>query len=80
MTDIERKMGLYRQMFYCNVPGDRDPNYIKAESLRIELIAGGLSWEQQDYIMDKMAVNDWREVGINSACSNTLQNWKHCHN
>ena len=60
--DIQRKMELYKSMFYCNVRGDRDPNYIKADSLRIELIAGGLNWQQQDYVMDKMQPNEWREV------------------
>ncbi len=55
-------MDLYKMMFYCNVRGDRDANYVKAESLRIELIAGGLSWDQQEYIMDRMKVNQWREV------------------
>lgn len=62
LTDIERKLELYRSMFYCNIPGDRNANYIKAESLKIELMAGGLNWDQQDYIMDRMAVNEWREV------------------
>ncbi len=57
-------MALYKAMFYCNQEGDRDPNYIKAESLKIELIAGGLSWPQQDYVMEKMKPNEWREVGF----------------
>ena len=64
LIDIQRKMELYKAIFYCNVQGDRDPNYIKAESLQIELIAGGLSWEQQQYVMEKMQPNSWREVRI----------------
>ncbi|ELT92842.1 hypothetical protein CAPTEDRAFT_224063 [Capitella teleta] len=64
LTDIERKIELYRAMFYCNVPGDQNANYIKAESLRIELMAGGLNWDQQEYIMERMAVNDWREISF----------------
>ena len=26
LIDIERKMDLYKSMFYCNVPGDRYSN------------------------------------------------------
>lgn len=62
LADIERKLQLYKQMFYCNSSGDRDPNYIKCESLMIELIAGGLSWQQQDYVMSQLRPNSWREV------------------
>ena len=62
LTDIERKMALYKAMFYCNNPGDRNPNYIKADSLRIELMAGGLNWDQQEYVMDQMQPSAYREV------------------
>lgn len=49
-------------MFYCNAESDRDANFIKAESLRIELIAGGLNWKQQDYIMERLQPNAFFEV------------------
>ena len=55
-------MDLYRAMFYCNAESDRDANFIKAESLRIELIAGGLNWKQQDYIMERLQPNAFFEV------------------
>ena len=51
-------------MFYHNRRGDRDGNYIKADSLKIELIAGGLNWKQQQHIMNKMEVNNWGEVNV----------------
>ena len=66
MADIERKIALYRAMFECNVSGDRDPNYIKSESLMIELIAGGLNWQQQEYVIGQLEPNEWKEVGIYS--------------
>lgn len=62
LMDIERKMDLYKAMFYCNVSSDRDANFIKADSLRIELIAGGLNWKQQEYIMDRLQPNHFNEV------------------
>uniref|UniRef100_A0A1I8G0Z9 SAP domain-containing protein n=1 Tax=Macrostomum lignano TaxID=282301 RepID=A0A1I8G0Z9_9PLAT len=58
LIDIERKLALYRAMFYCNIPSDRDPNYIKLDSLRIELMAGGLNWRQQEFIIDKLQPNE----------------------
>lgn len=64
ITDIERKMRLYKNMFYCNTQGDRNSNYIRADSLRIELMAGGLDWEQQNYVMDKMNPNEWKEISF----------------
>ena len=64
LIDIHRKMALYKAIFYCNACSDRDPNFIKAESLQIELIAGGLSWDQQQYVMEKMKPNAWREVRL----------------
>ena len=62
LADIERKLMLYKEMFYCNNKGDRDPNYIKCDSLMIELIAGGLTWQQQDYVMTQLRPNTWHEV------------------
>ena len=64
MADIERKLNLYKMMFFANTKGDRDPNYIKCESLMIELIAGGLSWQQQDYVMAQLRPNTWHEVSV----------------
>jgi len=55
-------MELYRNMFYCNVSSDRDPNYIQVDSLRIDLMAGGLNWKQQEYIMGKLNPTEWDEV------------------
>ena len=66
LADIERKLALYMSMYYHNRRSDRDGNYIKADSLQIELIAGGLNWKQQKYIMEKMEVNEFREVGEQS--------------
>ena len=49
-------------MFYHNIQSGLDPNYISADSLKIELIAGGLSWLQQQYVMEKMEININNEV------------------
>lgn len=62
LTDIERKMALYKSIFYCGSGDDTTPNFIKVENLRIELMAGGLTWEQQDYVIDKLNPNEYREV------------------
>lgn len=62
LLDIQRKMELYKAMFYCNVESDRDINFIKADSLRIELIAGGLNWKQQEHVMGRLKPNIWNEV------------------
>lgn len=62
LLDIERKMTLYKAMFYTNVKADRDPNFIKADSLKIELIAGGLNWKQQEFIIEKLQPNYYNEV------------------
>ncbi|XP_064632370.1 uncharacterized protein LOC135490795 isoform X2 [Lineus longissimus] len=64
LLDIERKMDLYKAMFYCNTSADRDANFITSESLKIELIAGGLNWKQQEFIMDKMMPNKFREINF----------------
>ncbi|CAG2254687.1 unnamed protein product [Mytilus edulis] len=64
LLDIERKMDLYKAMFYCNVESERDNNFIKAESLRIELIAGGLNWKQQEFIMERLQPNSFFEVSF----------------
>ncbi|GFS03619.1 hypothetical protein ElyMa_001154700 [Elysia marginata] len=64
LLDIERKMTLYKAMFYTNVNSDRDPNFIKADSLKIELIAGGLNWKQQEFIMEKLQPNFFNEISF----------------
>lgn len=62
LTDIERKMALYKNIFYCSGDGDTHPNYIKVDNLKIELMAGGLNWQQQDYLIEKLNPNAYREV------------------
>ena len=62
LADVERKLELYKAMFYQNIPSYRDTNFITSESLKIELIAGGLNWKQQDFIMEKMEPNVMGEV------------------
>ncbi|GFO14405.1 hypothetical protein PoB_004091000 [Plakobranchus ocellatus] len=64
LLDIERKMTLYKAMFYTNVNSDRDANFIKADSLKIELIAGGLNWKQQEFIMEKLQPNYFNEISF----------------
>ncbi|XP_046563193.1 uncharacterized protein LOC124272090 isoform X4 [Haliotis rubra] len=64
LLDIQRKMDLYKAMFYCNVNSDRNSNFIKADSLRIELIAGGLNWKQQQYIMERLQPNYFNEISF----------------
>lgn len=64
LLDVERKMDLYKAMFYCNVESQRDNNFIKADCLRIELIAGGLNWKQQEFIMDRLQPNSFFEVSF----------------
>ncbi len=45
-------------MFYCNVnESEHGKSHVTTESIRIELIAGGLSREQTRYIMSKIDVN-----------------------
>lgn len=65
-------MDLYKAMFYCNVESERDNNFIKAESLRIELIAGGLNWKQQEFIMERLQPNSFFEVNLYSVKSSDL--------
>ncbi|XP_060590100.1 uncharacterized protein LOC132745252 [Ruditapes philippinarum] len=64
LADIERKLDLYKAMFYTNTESDRDANFITSESLKIELIAGGLNWKQQQYIMEKMEPNDFGDISF----------------
>ncbi|XP_012945585.1 trichohyalin, partial [Aplysia californica] len=64
LADIERKLALYRDMFYHNIQSGLDPNFISADSLRIELIAGGLSWLQQQYVMEKMEISIANEISF----------------
>ena len=35
LMDIERKMDLYKSMFYCNVPGDRYSNFPNLPGKRV---------------------------------------------
>ena len=62
LTDIERKMDLYKKIFYCSASIDASPNCIKVEDLRIDLMAGGLTWKQQDYVVEKLNPNEYRQV------------------
>lgn len=62
LADIDRKLDLYKAMFYHNTQSDRDSNFITMESLKIELIAGGLNLKQQAYILEKMEPNNFGEV------------------
>ena len=62
LADIERKLDLYKAMFYHNTRSDRTSNFITSDSLKIELIAGGLNWKQQQFVLEKMEPNDWGEV------------------
>ncbi|XP_069142672.1 eukaryotic translation initiation factor 5B-like [Argopecten irradians] len=64
MADIERKMELYKAMFYHNIPSYRNNNFITSESLKIEMMAGGLNWTQQDYVMEKMEPNKFGEISF----------------
>ncbi|XP_022107844.1 LOW QUALITY PROTEIN: uncharacterized protein LOC110988534 [Acanthaster planci] len=64
LLDIARKMALYKSIFYCNVNSERSENHITAESLRIELMAGGLNREQERYIMSKMNPNEYGEISF----------------
>lgn len=49
-------------MFYCNTNAEHGKNHVTAESVRIDLIAGGLNREQERYVMSKLKVNDDCEV------------------
>jgi len=51
-------------MFYHNIPTYRDTNYVTEESLKIELMAGGLNWSQQQFVMEKMEPNSLGEVSL----------------
>ena len=64
LTDIERKMGLYKSMFYTSSGDDTTPNFIKVDALQIDLMAGGLSWDQQAYVIKKLEPNEYREVSM----------------
>ena len=55
-------MTLYKNIFYCAAGDDTTPNFIKVDNLRIELMAGGLTWEQQDYVIQKLNPTEYREV------------------
>lgn len=66
-------MDLYRGMFYCNAESERDANFIKSESLQIELIAGGLNWKQQSYIMERLKPNIMSEVSSTTDIYSIIQ-------
>lgn len=63
LADVERKLELYKSMFYHNIPSYRDTNYVTSDSLKIELIAGGLNWKQQEFVMKKLEPSRYGEVG-----------------
>jgi hypothetical protein len=62
LADIERKLELYKAMFYHNIPSYRDTNYVTSDSLKIELIAGGLNFKQQEFVMKKLEPSRYGEV------------------
>ena len=68
LADIERKLDLYRHMFECNcdaeLDAERDPNFIRLQALQIELIAGGLNWPQQQYILRRIQPNALGEISF----------------
>ncbi|XP_072051146.1 uncharacterized protein [Amphiura filiformis] len=65
LMDIERKMTLYKAMFYCNInASEHGANHVSAESIRIELLAGGLNREQERYVMSRMNVNENSEISF----------------
>jgi hypothetical protein len=51
-------------MFYHNIPTYSDTIYVTEESLKIELMAGGLNWSQQQFAMEKMEPNTLGEVSL----------------
>lgn len=65
LGDVERKLELYKAMFYHNIPSYRDTNYVTSDSLKIELIAGGLNWKQQEFVMEKLEPSRYGEVSLN---------------
>lgn len=68
LGDVERKLELYKAMFYHNIPSYRDTNYVTSDSLKIELIAGGLNWKQQEFVMEKLEPSRYGEVNILLFC------------
>ncbi|XP_078339440.1 uncharacterized protein LOC111107058 isoform X2 [Crassostrea virginica] len=64
LGDVERKLELYKAMFYHNIPSYRDTNYVTSDSLKIELIAGGLNWKQQEFVMEKLEPSRYGEVSF----------------
>ena len=61
-----------QNIFYCNVNSERSVNHITSESLQIELIAGGLSPDQERYIMSKMNPDEYGEVRMGIAVKNNF--------
>ncbi|XP_061187777.1 uncharacterized protein LOC133195840 [Saccostrea echinata] len=64
LADVERKLELYKAMFYHNIPSYRDTNYVTSDSLKIELIAGGLNWKQQEFVMKKLEPSRYGEISF----------------
>nr|XP_034317865.1 zinc finger CCCH domain-containing protein 13 isoform X1 [Crassostrea gigas] len=64
LGDVERKLELYKAMFYHNIPSYRDTNYVTSDSLKIELIAGGLNWKQQEFVMEKLEPSRYGEISF----------------
>lgn len=62
LADLERKLDLYKAIFYHNIPSYIDSNFITSDSLKIELMAGGLNWNQQKYVMERMQPNKFGDV------------------
>ncbi|OAF66490.1 hypothetical protein A3Q56_05779 [Intoshia linei] len=63
-VDIQRKMVLYRSLFYCNLEYQTDKNYISSQILKIELIAGGLNYDQQKYVINRLTQNIYNEISF----------------
>ena len=70
-NEIERRLDLYRTMFDCSAThgslvsesSTKFPTiWIPLEEFKIELIAGGLSPEQQDFLLSKFQTNKFGEV------------------
>ena len=67
LTDMERRLSHYREMYSVGgltmkIDLDREPGTIRLDSLQIELIAGGLSKEQQNFILSQIHTNQFGDV------------------
>ncbi len=63
-TPLESLLEKSRKMFEINVERhiQRDVNWIPKDTIAIELNAGGISPEQQNFIMSKLQTNSLGEV------------------